>query len=187
MEDTRILQMYSDRNEDAIIQTRNTYGAYCAAVARRILDDDGDVEEVLNDTWLRAWNSIPPGKPENLKLYLARIARNLSFDRFRSQSREKRGGGEVTLALQELSECEAPAASPEQLLEAEELRSGVNGFLATLPKRDRGIFLLRYFYLEPTQTIANRYAVREDHVRTILSRTRKKLKQYLMKEGLLNG
>lgn len=187
MEDAQILQLFFDRNEDAITQTRNAYGTYCASVARRILDDGSDVEEILNDTWLRAWNSIPPEKPESLKLYLARIARNLSFDRFRSQNREKRGGGIVTVALDELRECIGESASPESALETKELQKAVNRFLSTLPKRDRGIFLLRYFYLESTRTIAGRYAIQEDLVRAILSRTRKKLKQYLIKEGLING
>lgn len=187
MEEAQILQMYVDRKEEAVEQSRSAYGSYCAAVIRRILDNDSDVEEILNDTWLCAWNAIPPAKPENLKLYLARIARNLSFDRFRSQNREKRGGGEVVLALEELRECADLAASPESALENQELRIAVNSFLATLPKRERGIFLLRYFYLESTAAIARRYSLREDHVRTLLSRTRKKLRQYLIKEGMING
>lgn len=187
MEDTQILQLFLARDEEAIVQTRNTYAAYCASVARRILDDGSDVEEILSDTWLRAWNSIPPAKPESLKLYLARITRNLSFDRFRSQNREKRGGSAVTVALEELRECSDPSASPELTLEQKELNLAVNSFLGTLPKRERGIFLLRYFHLESTQAIARRYGLREDHVRTLLSRTRKKLKQYLIKEGLIHG
>ena len=184
MEEQAILTSLYNREESAITQMQQSYGSYCASIARNILEDPQDVEEILSDTWLRAWNSIPPAKPTHLKLYLARITRNLSFDRFRSQSREKRGGGEAALALHELSEC-IGSGSPEEALEAEELRSALNRFLSTLSKRDRSIFLLRYFHLEPAEKIARRFAIRPDHVRTILSRTRKKLRQYFIKEGLL--
>lgn len=187
MEDSEILQAFFNRDEGAISAVSEAYGGYCAAVAGRILDTPEDVEEVLSDTWLRAWNAIPPERPENLKLYLARITRNLSFDRFRTLSRGKRGGGEIILALQELSECLAAPGLPEEKLEAEELRGAVNRFLAALPQRDRSVFLLRYFYLESMEAIAKRYGIRTTLVRTILSRTRKKLKHYLIKEGFLNG
>lgn len=185
MEDAQIIQAFFDRDEDAIAAAREVYGSYCAAIARNILDSSEDVEEVLSDTWLRAWNSIPPQNPSNLKFYLARIARNLSYDKFRAQTRDKRGGGETVLALQELSECLPSPGLPGDQLEAEELRRAVSGFLATLPARDRGVFLLRYFYIEPMEGIAKRYGIRQELVRTILSRTRKKLKTYLKKEGFL--
>ena len=184
MDDTRIVALYWARSEAAITHTAEKYGAYLFAIARNILDTDQDVEEILSDTWLRAWNSIPPAKPAHLKLYLARITRNLSFDRFRTQSREKRGNGETALALHELSEC-IGSGSPEEILEAEELRNGLNRFLSTLPQRDRQIFLLRYFHLLSTEAIARRISLRPDNVRAILSRTRRKLRQFLHKEGLL--
>ena len=184
MEEQIILTSLFNREESAISQMQQTYGPYCASIARSILDNDQDVEEILSDTWLRAWNSIPPAKPAHLKLYLARITRNLSFDRFRTQSREKRGNGETALALHELSEC-IGSGSPEEILEAEELRNGLNRFLSTLPQRDRQIFLLRYFHLLSTEAIARRISLRPDNVRAILSRTRRKLRQFLHKEGLL--
>lgn len=183
MEDQRIIALYYDRDEGAIAATREKYGSYCAAVAGHILDSAQDVEEVLNDTWLRTWNSIPPGKPENLKLYLARIARNLAFDRFRSQSREKRGGSQTVLALEELSQCIPSSSQPGDQLEAEELSAAVNAFLATLPRRDRVIFLRRYFYTQSFEEIAAGCGISHGAVRTALSRTRKKLKHYLIKEG----
>lgn len=184
MEEQTILTSLFNREESAISQMQQTYGPYCASIARNILDNDQDVEEILSDTWLRAWNSIPPAKPAYLKLYLARITRNLSFDRFRTQSREKRGNGETALALHELSEC-IGSGSPEEILEAEELRNGLNRFLSTLPQRDRQIFLLRYFHLLSAEAIARRISLRPDNVRAILSRTRRKLRQFLHKEGLL--
>lgn len=187
MEDAQIIQAFFNRDESAITAVQSAYGSYCAAVARNILNDPADVEEVLSDTWLRAWNSIPPQKPGNLKLYLARITRNLSCDRFRTQTRGKRGGGETDLALHELAECIPGPGQPEDLLEAEALRRAVNAFLAALPRRDRNVFLLRYFYIEPTESIARRCGIRPGLVRTILSRTRKKLKTYLEKEGFLNA
>ena len=184
MEEQAILTSLYNREESAITQMQQSYGSYCASIARNILEDPQDVEEILSDTWLRAWNSIPPAKPTHLKLYLARITRNLSFDRFRAQSREKRGSGETALALHELSEC-IGGGSPEEILEAEELRNGLNRFLSTLPQRDRQIFLLRYFHLLSTEAIARRISLRPDNVRAILSRTRRKLRQFLHKEGLL--
>lgn len=187
MEQQAILTSLYDREETAISQMAQDYGPYCAAIARNVLDNPEDVEEILNDTWLHAWNSIPPAKPANLKLYLARITRNLSFDRFRTQTREKRGSGEVCLALEELSDCIGTAANPENIVEADELRQSLNHFLSTLPLRDRQIFLLRYFHLQTADEISKRCTIRPDHVRTILSRTRKKLKYHLIKEGLLNA
>lgn len=185
MDDTQIIQAFFDRDEAAITVAESAYGSYCTAVAKKILDTPEDIEEVLSDTWLRAWNSIPPQRPENLKLYFARITRNLAYDKFRAQCRDKRGGGETALALHELSECIPSPGQPGEALEARELQQAVNRFLATLPQRDRSVFLLRYFYTESAEAIAKRCGIRPELVRTILSRTRKKLKTYLEKEGLL--
>lgn len=183
MEDRQIIELYFARDEGAIAATEEKYGAYCACIAGNVLDSREDVEEVLSDTWLRAWNSIPPQKPENLKLYLARIARNLSFDRFRNQSREKRGGSQIVLALEELSHCIPTPTHPGMQMEEAELSAAVNAFLATLPKRDRVIFLRRYFYTQSFEQIASTMEISQGAVRTALSRTRKKLKHYLIKEG----
>lgn len=185
MEDKQILSLYRNRDEGAIEETAKKYSRYCAGIAGNILDVREDIEEVLNDTWLRAWSTIPPENPVHLKLYLARIARNLSYDKFRRQSREKRGGGTVTVALEELTECIPGGSQPSDSLDARELRDAVNGFLGTLRGRDREVFLRRYFRVEDTGAIAQAMELRETGVRTILSRTRKKLKQYLIKEGLI--
>ena len=183
MEDRQIIGLYFARDEEAITATKEKYGTYCASVAGNILDAPEDIEEILSDTWLRAWNSIPPLHPANLKLYLARIARNLSFDRFRSQSREKRGGSQIILALEELGHCVAAADHPGTGLEIKELSAAVNDFLTTLPKRDRIIFLRRYFYTQSFEEIAANCGISQGAVRTALSRTRKKLKLHLKKEG----
>lgn len=187
MTDAEIVEAFFSRNETAIEEAKLTYGSYCASIARNILCSWEDVEEILNDTWLHAWNAIPPARPENLKLYLARITRNLAFDRFRLHRSEKRGGGEIMLALDELSDCIGTENSPENVLEADELKLSVNRFLSTLPFRDREVFLLRYFYIASTEEIANRLGIRPDLVRTRLSRTRKKLKAHLLKEGFIHG
>lgn len=185
MEDEKIIELFFSRQESAITAVRDTYGSYCARIAGNILDSREDVEEVLSDTWLKVWNSIPPQKPNSLKLYIGRIVRNLSFDRFRSQNREKRGSGEMPLALHELSECIPSPGQPESKLETAHLTQAVSAFLEKLPLRERKVFLLRYYYLEPTEAIANRLGIRPTLVRTNLSRTRKKLKNHLIKEGWL--
>lgn len=184
MEDSKILLWYLNRDEDAIEATAKKYGGYCAGIAGNILDNPEDIEEVLNDTWMRAWSTIPPERPVYLKLYLGRIVRNLSYDKFRAKSRDKRGGGAVTVALEELAECIPDRGQPGDALEAKELQVAMNRFLELLQQRDREIFLRRYFYVEDTATVARAMGIRETGVRTILSRTRKKLKKYLEKENL---
>lgn len=185
MEDREIIGLFFSREEAAIDHTKEKYGSYCAAIAGNILGDHQDVEEILSDTWLRAWNTIPPKRPEHLKLYLARIARNLAFDRFRADRRDKRGGGEMTLALEELKECLPAPGNPEEQLAARELQASINSFLRTLAPRDRDIFLLRYFSVESTNHIAQTFRLSEAGIRTVLSRTRRKLKDHLEKEGYL--
>ena len=183
MEDMEIVELFWQREESAVSQVEKLYGNYCAGIVRSILPSDQDVEEVLSDTWLRAWKSIPPQRPRYLRLYLARIARNLALDRYRSQNRQRRGGTEMELALEELSHCVPASNGVEETVAAEELRRCIQLFLESLSHRERSIFVRRYFYVENAETIAAHFHMREGNVRTILTRTRKKLKQYLQKEG----
>ncbi len=183
MEDAWIVAMYWERNEEAIRQTDIRYGPYCRTVAGRILNDSGDVEECVNDTWLRAWNAIPPQRPAKLRAFLAKITRNLALDQLKAKGRAKRGGGELTLALEELGECVPSPGGVEEALQGRELEGAVNAFLRVLPTRDRDIFLRRYFFVEPVGEIAVRYAMGENAVSAALSRTRKKLRIHLEKEG----
>lgn len=185
MEDSKIIELYFARNEAAISETDKKYGAYCHAIAYRILRCLPDSEECVNDTWLRAWNAMPPQKPGVLRQFLAKITRNLSLDRWRNAQAEKRGGGEAALALEELSECVSGDGDPATQLELAELKRAIAGFLQTLPERDRDIFLRRYFYLEKPEQIAKAYLLKKANVRLILSRTRQKLREHLTKEGLL--
>lgn len=185
MEDSQIVELYWQKNADAISETANKYGAYCFTIADNILHSAEDSEECVNDTWLHAWNAIPPQRPNVLRMFLAKITRNLSLNRFNARNVEKRGGGEIPLVLDELSECLAGGSDVETAYEATELEQCIRRFVRTLPKRDRNVFVRRYFFTEPTSAIAERYGLTVNNITVILSRTRKKLKLELMKEGYL--
>ena len=183
MEDKQIIELYWQRDEIAIEETSKKYGVYCLAIAENILNNQEDAMECLNDTWLKAWNAMPPQKPENLKLFLAKITRNLSLNRMEAQNAKKRGNGEFTLVLDELSECIASYSDVENTYLAKELGEIVRKFVRKLPEREGNVFVRRYFFMEPVAVIAKRYRMTENHVMVMLSRTRKKLKKYLVKEG----
>lgn len=183
MEDSQIVELYWQRNGDAISETANQYGAYCFAIAENILHNTEDSEECVNDTWLHAWNAIPPQRPNVLRLFLAKITRNLSFDRFNARNAEKRGGGGIALVLDELGECLDGGADAEAAYEAKELRQCIRRFVRALPERDGNVLVRRYFFAEPVADIAKRYGLTENNVMVILSRTRRKLKACLLKEG----
>lgn len=185
MTDERIIELFWQRDESAVSETALKYGGYCRVVAGNILPSSEDCEECLNDTWLHAWNSIPPQRPKNLRMFLARIARNLAFDRFRKQNAAKRGGGETELILEELSECVSGGNSVENTVLSKELGGAINKFLGTLSERDRNVFIRRYFFAESAEIIAKKYALTANNIMVILTRTRKKLKDYLAGEGLL--
>jgi len=185
LEDEQIIELYWRKNTDAIAETSNKYGAYCFAIADNILHDAGDAEECVNDTWLRAWNSMPPQRPKMLRLFLARITRNLAFDRFSAKIAGKRGGGELDLVLDELGECLGGGTGAEAALEAKELRQCIAGFVRSLPERDGNVFVRRYFFAEPIADIAVRYGLSRNNVTVILSRTRSRLKAHLLKEGYI--
>lgn len=183
MEDKQIISLYFQRDERAIAETQAKYGSYCFHIALSILNSTADSEECVNDTFLRAWNSIPPHRPLHLKLFLGRITRNLSIDRLRSNTAQKRGNGETALALEELSQCISADGDPADALELKELQQAVGRFVHTLPRRERNLFLCRYFYLEAYSVLAKRFHIREANARLILSRVRQKLHDFLTKEG----
>lgn len=185
MEDSQIVELYWQKNADAITETANKYGSYCFAIAENILHNPEDSEECVNDTWLHAWNAIPPQRPDVLRMFLAKITRNLSFDRFNARNAEKRGGGEIMLVLDELAECLAGGTNVEAAYEGKELEQCIQCFVRSLSERDGNVFLRRYFFTEPVAVIAERYGLTENNVMVILNRTRKKLKLELMKEGYL--
>ncbi len=185
MEDSQIVELYWQKNTDAVSETANKYGAYCFTIADNILHSTEDSEECVNDTWLHAWNVIPPQRPHVLRIFLAKITRNLSFDRLRVKSAEKRGGGEITLVLDELAECLASGTNVEGAYEGKELGQCIRSFVRELPERDGNVFVRRYFFTESVAAIAERYGLSKNNVMVILSRTRRKLKAHLLKEGYL--
>ncbi|MBQ3940066.1 MAG: RNA polymerase sigma factor [Oscillospiraceae bacterium] len=181
MNDNEIMDLYWARDEAAIRESAAQYGAYCGTVARHILHAPADEEECVNDTWLHAWNAMPPDRPNRLKLYFARITRNLALDRWRRRQTRKSGGGQTALCLDELEEVLGSSAEfPEQL----ELRELLERFLEGLPVRQREVFLLRYWYFQPLDDIAERYRISEGAVKMILQRVREKLRAYLKGEGI---
>ena len=185
MEDAKIVQLYWDRDQSAIAQTAEKYGNYCTSIARNILGSREDAEECVNDTYMNAWNSIPPHHPHRLATFLGRITRNLSFNRYKRIHADKRGGGEVPAVLGELEECVSGENSVEQEVEYKELIKAIDAFLATLPSEQRKIFVCRYWYTDSVSTIAKRFGRRENTISMMLSRTRSKLQAYLVERGFV--
>lgn len=185
MRDTEILDLYWAREERAISETQLSYGSYCYSIAWHILYDREDSDECVNDTWLRAWNAIPPKRPNRLAMFLGTITRNLSLDRWKEKHTMKRGNGEMMLALDELAECVPDMRSTEEEVEAAELERMMNDFLHTLPERECNVFLRRYWFVEEYGEIAKRYGMKLNTVKTSLFRTRGKLREYLEREGVI--
>ncbi len=186
MDDRGIVALYWERNTAAIYETNKKYGAYCFSVADNILHSREDAEECVNDTWLKAWNAIPPQKPIKLQMFLAKIVRNTAFDKYVYRTAEKRGGGEIPLVLDELAECIAGESDVAGIYECKELERCINQFVKDLPQRDGNVFLRRYFFAESTVEIGKRYGLTENNVAVILSRTRKKLRSYLEEKGFVD-
>ena len=185
MRDTEILALYWERNEQAIAESARSYGGYCQSIAFHILHNREDSDECVNDTWLRAWNVIPPKRPDRLAVFLGTITRTLSLDKWKRKNAMKRGKGEMELALDELAECIPASGSTEEAVEAAELERLINDFLHKLPERDCNIFLRRYWYVEEYGEIAKRYHMNLNTVKTSLFRTRNKLKDYLEQEEIV--
>ena len=185
MDDKGIIDLYFDRSEKAISETAVKYGKYCFSIAFNILTDKEDSEESVNDTWLAAWNNIPPRVPAILSTFLGKITRNISLNRWKSRRAYKRGGGEIVLALEELEDCVADNQTLEKTYERKQLALICNRFLESLPETERQVFLCRYWYLDSISVIASYYGFSDSKVTSMLHRTRKKLREVLKKEGLL--
>lgn len=183
MEDSRIVELYWKRDADAIPATSEKYGGYCACIARNILGSEEDAEECVNDTWLGAWNSMPPHRPSVLSAFLGKITRNLSFNRRQRDRAEKRGGGELPLVLDELSECVSGNDSVEGEWDRKELLSAIDAFLDGLAPEKRMVFVCRYWYADSVGSIAARMGMTENHVSMTLTRLRRKLQEHLTKGG----
>ena len=183
MEETRIVELYFERSETAISETQKKYGKYCNYIAYSILSSHLDAAECENDTYLRAWESIPPQKPQFLKSFLGKITRNLALDRYDKTSALKRGRN-VELALEEIGECIPSFEDGREMSDEMMLKEAINGFLESLPTQTRIIFMRRYWYLSPVKNIAGDLGLSVSNVKVLLMRTRKKFKEHLEREGI---
>lgn len=181
MDDSTILDMYFNRQESALEETRKKYGNRLYRISMNILKNNEDAEECVSDTLLKAWEVIPPNRPTMFGAFLAKVTRNLSLNKWEARSAAKRGGGETNLLLSELEDC-IPSV-PEY--EANQITEAINAFLHTMDKPTRVIFVLRYFHGESIRTISERFRLTESKVKSTLFRTRKKLSTYLEKEGII--
>ena len=184
MEDNQIIALYFQRNERAIEETAIKYGNYCYSITYNILQNKEDAEEAVSDTYLGAWATIPPHKPAKLNTFLGKIARRTALKRWEYGRTQKRGSGEVTLALDELSEYLSGGVVPEHAIENAELTKLLNEFLRALPKEERSVFVCRYWYFDSIAEIAKRFGFTQSKVKSILARTRKKLCTMLQREGI---
>ena len=183
MKDTEIIALYWDRDERAISETATKYGHYCHSIAYRLLQNAEDAKECVNDTYVGAWNSIPPHRPGLLSAFLGKITRRISINRLRDRNAGKRGAGQYALTLEELSDCIPSGQRAEDLAETKELTRILNAFLATLGTEERRVFLCRYWYFDSVKDIATRFDCGQSKIKMMLKRTREKLLTYLEKEG----
>ncbi len=186
MEDKEIVKLYWDRDERAIKETSVKYGRYCYKVAYNILMNKEDADESVNDTWLKTWECIPPHFPEVLATFVGKITRRISLNMWHSKNRKKRGGGQVCLALEELEECMAADNEVEKSVEHKEMLQLINTFLGTLSETERDLFVCRYWFLASVQELSEKFAFSESKTKSMLFRTRQKLRSCLEKEGYLS-
>lgn len=182
MDDKQIVSLYWERDEAALELTQDKYGQYLCAIARNILGSDEDAEECVNDTYARAWDSIPPQSPSRLGAFLGKITRNLALDRVRSDGAKKRGEGRVELVLDELAECLPDGGG--NVTDDVLLKDMLERFLRSLPEQTVRVFMRRYWYMSSVSEIAAEYRLSENRVKVILFRARNKLKAFLEKEGM---
>ena len=184
MEDKKIIELFWQRSEEAVAAAAEKYGAYCKKVAENILGSPEDAEECVNDTWLQAWENIPPDRPRCLAAYLGRVTRNLSLNRAQYHAAQKRGGGQRALILSELEGCLPAQGGPEQAMEERLLTEAIEGYLRTLSTEKRNIFIRRYWYMMPVKEIAKTYGISQSKTASMLFRMRQELKVHLEKEGI---
>ncbi len=183
MRDEKIVDLYWERNEQAIKHTDEKYGKYLTKIAFNILADTEDSKESVNDTYLAAWNSMPPQRPTALSAYLGKITRQISIDIFRKRNREKRKGSEYAVSYDEISEVLSAGDMTEEQVQARLLGEAINRFLSEQPKEVRNLFIGRYYFLDPLREAARYCGMSEGKAKSILYRTRILLKEYLQKEG----
>lgn len=185
MEDSQIVSLYWERSELAIRETAVKYGRYCHVIAYNILANREDADESVNDTYMSAWERIPPHRPAVLSTFLGKLTRRISLNKWKNKNRAKRGGGEVPLALEELEECISTGESAERLAERKELSFAIGHFLDTLPETERDVFVCRYWFLASVREISAKFGFSESKTKSMLLRTREKLRNFLTGEGLI--
>lgn len=183
MQDEKIVALYWQRDENAIQETEQKYGRYLSKIAHNILSDFEDSREAVNDTYLKAWNSMPPHRPGVLATYLGKITRQLSIDIFRRRNREKRRASQYALSLSELEECVCGGNTTEQDVDLHLLAEAINAYLYTLTPQARNTFVGRYYYMDSIREVAAYYGMSESGVKSMLFRTRQGLRNYLEQEG----
>ena len=184
MEDVRIIELFWRRDETALTEAKTKYGRYCLSIATSILHDTQDAKECVNDTWLAAWNAIPPHEPISLSAFLGKITRRLALKKYRDKTRDKRGGTNVDVSLEELNELALPDLSIDAGLTDEELARIMRDFLDELPVEERRVFLRRYFFFDSIGDISERFGFSKSKVKSQLKRTRDKLAVRFRKEGV---
>ena len=186
MDDNEILDLFFQRQENALDQAKQKYGQRLFRTAMNILNNIQDAEECVSDTLLKAWEAIPPGRPGIFGAFLAKISRNIAINKWKAKNTQRRGGGEMTLMLSELEEClPSPATnSPEAVYDSNLTSTAVNECLNIMNQTMRVIFVRRYFYGESIADICEHFNMSESKVKSILHRSRKKLKIHLEKEGV---
>lgn len=182
--DSAIIKAFFERDAHAISYVSSGYEQYLYKIAHNILAGEEDVKECINDTYLKLWNSIPPNRPENFKAYIAKLIRNIAINRYKEKSRDKRIPSELTCSLDEMAECLPDISDVEKEYDGLRLRQAISGFVGSLPKRQKYIFVCRYYCGDPIDTIAESLNISGSMVFHELSDIRKKLKDKLIKEGL---
>lgn len=184
MEDSAIVDLYWQRDNSAISETAKKYGRYCHAIAYNYCANHQDAEECVNDTWFRAWNLMPDKRPVALSAFLGAITRSYAINSYKAKKRKKRGGNEVVLALEELSDCIPADSDPERSYESREFEAAIGRFVENLSEMEQKVFVSRYWYLAPIAEISQRLNFSQSKTKSILFRVRKKLRIYLQEEGL---
>lgn len=185
MNDNQIVELFWQRNEEAISESEKKYDRYCRSIAENILQNSEDAKEIVNDTFAAAWNAIPPHRPAVLATFLGKITRRLALKRLRERTADKRRGDEVSLSLDELGECIPAAPEVDEAIQVKEMTKSINAFLDTLRPEERRIFIRRYWFFDSVQTISSRFGYSESKIKMTLKRTRDRLALWLKKEGMI--
>ncbi len=182
--DKEIVQLFRERNEDAVSEAKKRYEDYCMYIANNVLHDRRDAEECFNDALLSAWNSIPPNDPENLKTYFGKLVRETAINRFKANNRQKRIKPEICQSLDEIAEI-VSGGDVEEVIEGKELSVAISRFLYSVDETKRNVFIRRYWFYDPVDSICKRYGFGKSKVLMMLKRTRDDLAEYLKKEGFI--